>query len=97
MFFQLLCAAAKQQKAAFRPTKIADQQNYRDRQGYHSRIYRKFCCVSSDEDDVGVTGVYKKVIDRRRRATEMLEKSSFHSEFGEDIMKLVREVNHYVS
>ena len=57
MFFQLLCAAAKQQKAAFRPTKIADQQNYRDRQGYHSRIYRKFCYVSSDEDDVGVNEV----------------------------------------
>ena len=56
MFFQLLCAVAKEQKVAYRPTKIANQPNYRDRQGYHSRIYRKFY-VSSDENDVGVNEV----------------------------------------
>ena len=55
--------------------------------------------ANSDKDDMEVSeveSVRKLLIKEVRRVIEMLEKFSVYSEFGEDIIKLVREVNSYV-
>ena len=55
--------------------------------------------ANSDKDDMEVSeveSVRKLLIKEVRRVIEMLEKFSVYSEFGEDIIKLVREVNSYI-
>ena len=44
-----------------------------------------------------VESIRKPLIEEVRRATEMLEKFSLYSEFGEGNMKSVRQINHYVN
>lgn len=64
------------------------------------KVLRNFADVSSDEDDMDVSeveSITKPLIEEVKRAIEILEEFSFYSEFGERIMKSVREVNHYIN
>ena len=64
------------------------------------KVLRNFADVSSDEDDMDVSeveSITKPLIEEVKRAIEILEEFSFYSEFGDRIMKSVREVNHYIN
>ena len=53
---------------------------------------------SSDEedDDAGVIEMRKSLIEEVKSAIEILEKFSLYSDFGEDILKSIRQVSHFI-
>ena len=49
-----------------------------------------------DDDDAGVVEMRRLLMQEVTSAIEMLEKFSLHSDFGEDILKSIRQVSHFI-
>ena len=49
-----------------------------------------------DDDDAGVVEMRKPLMEKVKSAIGMLEKFSLYSDFGDDILKSIRQVSHFI-